>query len=171
MLRPTTLYQGCWVRRPPATKTAYRIHFIPPFTSRIMAYKHTSAAANRLAKQLEFFIAMNSIAITDSISLSEAGSTIIVRFYKNHKHKDEKHSVSHDTKTIVKLLKDFYHESLPLRYSQGSANSNADSRVALRKLLRILPINHPDLKPLISNIKRSEYRTPRFKYNQPKYKD
>lgn len=133
-----------------------------------MVYKHTTSAANRLAKQLEFLIAMNTISITDSIILSNAGSTITIRFYKNHKHKDEKHSIPYGTKTIVGLLKDFFSQSLPLCYNQDSVNNNADSRVAFRKLLRILPITDPKLKPLISNIKRSKYRTPRLRFNDHK---
>ena len=134
-----------------------------------MAYKLDTHAANRLAKQLVFFIARNDISITDSISVTKVGRTIIVRFYKNHKHKDEKHSITYNTKTIIELLKNFYHQTLPFRYSPDSVNNNADNRVALRKLLRILPITDPKLKPLISNIKRSDYRTLRFRYND--YKD
>lgn len=125
-----------------------------------MAYQYNSSAANRLAKQLEFFIAMNNISVTDSISLSDAGTTTTIRFYKNHEHKDEKYSIPYNTKTINKLLKDFYRQALPLRYILDSVNNNADSRVAFRKLLRILPITDPSLKALINNTHRSNYKTP-----------
>ena len=136
-----------------------------------MEYKSDSSAANRLAKQLVFFIKRNDISITDSISLLDAGSTTTVHFYKNHKHKNEKYNILYHTKTTIGLLKEFFHRALPLRYNHDGTDDIADSRVAFRKLLRILPITDPRLKPLISNIKRSEYRTPRFKYNDHKERE
>jgi hypothetical protein len=125
-----------------------------------MTYKNNSSAANRLAKQLEFFIAMNNISISDSISLSETGPISIIRFYKNHKHSDEKYSITHNTKSIIELLRGFYNEAL------GCPKSSTNSRVAFRKLLRTLPITDPRFKMLIGNVKISDYRTPRLKYNK-----
>lgn len=134
-----------------------------------MPYKHNSSAANRLAKQLEFFIARNDISITDSMSLSEADSITIIRFYKNHKHKVEKHNIAYDNKAIIKLLKDFYDEARWTGDFRNNEDSDANNRVGLRKLLRILPITDPRFKPLINNIKRNKHRVPRIKQNDPNF--
>ena len=111
-----------------------------------MAYQLTSSAAKRIAKQLEFFLDTKQILITDTMTVSVSGRQATVVFYVNYTNKIEKHKIVYDSLSCITLIEEFY-----------DMYATQCKRIALSKLIRVLPIPRRKRRFLLSEIKNIQF--------------